>query len=51
MQTLRKNENISIIYLADGNGVVDPDNESLAPATGIAEGSTAKPDYGYKLTN
>ena len=46
-----ENENISIIYLADGNGVVDPDNESLAPATGIAEGSTAKPDYGYKLTN
>ena len=25
--------------------------KSLAPATGIAEGSTAKPDYGYKLTN
>ena len=46
-----ENEKISIIYLADGNGIVDPDNESLAPATGIAEGSTAKPDYGYKLTN
>ena len=46
-----EDEDIVITYIAEANGNVDPENENLAPVTGIAEGSTASPDYGYKLKN
>ena len=35
--------NITITYKANGDGTVTPGSESLAPATGAAAGSTAKP--------
>ena len=46
----KEKQKITINYVAEGNGKVTPKEESLAPATGVAEGSTATPDYGYKLT-
>ena len=30
---------------------VEPRSEDLAPATGVAKGSLATPNYGYKLEN
>ena len=47
----REKEDITITYIADGNGKVDPEEETLAPVTGVALGSTAEPETGYKLEN
>ncbi|MCI8743938.1 MAG: DUF11 domain-containing protein, partial [Lachnospiraceae bacterium] len=46
-----ENGNVTIFYKATEGGTVAPDNESLKPATGVAQGSTAQPKDGYKFVN
>ena len=43
--------NISILYQAETGGKVSPTEESLAPATGTANGSDAAADTGYRFVN
>ncbi|RFT77663.1 hypothetical protein DX903_13030, partial [Adlercreutzia equolifaciens] len=47
----KQNADITITYVADGEGTVEPGSEGLAPATGVAKGYLATPNYGYKLEN
>ncbi|NLA79122.1 MAG: hypothetical protein GX845_06250, partial [Erysipelothrix sp.] len=42
---------ITINYVANLGGSVDPEEESLAPATGKAQGSYATPNAGYEFVN
>lgn len=44
-----ENDDITIKYEAKEHGSVSRDEETLAPATGEAKGSVAKPDKGYHL--
>lgn len=46
-----ENEAIDIQYVARIGGSVNPGNETLAPATGVAVGSTAMADTGYHFVN
>lgn len=46
-----ENEAIDIQYVARIGGSVNPGNETLAPATGVAVGSTAMADAGYHFVN
>lgn len=46
-----ENDKVTIKYEADTGGSVSPESESLAPATGVAQGSTATPDPGYVFVN
>ena len=47
--SFEENEDITIRYEAEENGTVTKDSETLAPATGTAEGSEAEPEEGYHL--
>ena len=42
-----ENDKVTIRYEAEAHGKVSADSETLAPATGIAQGSVATPDPGY----
>ncbi|MDD4289139.1 MAG: InlB B-repeat-containing protein, partial [Atribacterota bacterium] len=42
---------ITINYVANTGGSVNPASETLAPATGVASGSTATADTGYVFVN
>ena len=44
-------EDITINYWANEGGAVSNASETLAPATGVAEGSEAAPDAGYVFVN
>ncbi len=46
-----ENEDVTIYYEATAGGSVDPEDETLAPATGVAEGSSATADAGYHFVN
>lgn len=46
-----EDKNITINYIARDGGSVDLDSESLAPATGVATGSTATASDGYYFVN
>ena len=46
-----ENDNIAINYVASNGGSVSRDSESLAPATGVAQGSVATPAEGYHFVN
>ena len=45
-----QNDNVTINYVAETGGTVNLASESLAPATGIAQGSTATAKAGYTFT-
>nr|WP_255702408.1 Rib/alpha-like domain-containing protein [Peptoniphilus sp. KCTC 25270] len=47
----KENENVTITYTAGEGGTVSPASETLAPATGIAQGSTATASSGYTFVN
>ncbi|OQB24441.1 MAG: hypothetical protein BWY11_01061 [Firmicutes bacterium ADurb.Bin182] len=49
--TFREKPDVTITYTAGAGGSVDPSSESLAPATGIAQGSKATADVGYSFVN
>ena len=40
---------VTVYYKAVGGGTVSPESESLRPDTGVAKGSTAKANTGYKF--
>ena len=46
-----ENAAVTINYLAVGGGKVSPASETLAPATGTAQGSKATPAAGYHFVN
>jgi len=46
-----EDDNITITYVAGTGGSVDPTSESVAPATGDAQGSTATANKGYAFVN
>gem|GEM_PF-5349720 len=46
-----ENNNVVITYTTDGNGTVSRANESVAPATGTALGSTAVAKPGYTFSH
>ena len=46
-----EDEDITINYKATTGGTVDSASETLAPATGTAEGSVATADAGYHFVN
>lgn len=45
--TFVENDKVTIRYEAKAHGSVSRDSETVAPATGTAKGSVAKPDAGY----
>ena len=45
--TFMENDKVTIRYEAKAHGSVSRDSETVAPATGTAKGSVAKPDAGY----
>ena len=47
----KEDENVIINYVAKTGGSVDNASETLAPATGTAEGSTASAEAGYHFVN
>ncbi|TVR43026.1 MAG: gliding motility-associated C-terminal domain-containing protein, partial [Bacteroidia bacterium] len=47
----QEDPDVTINYLATTGGSVDPEDESLPPATGEAQGSTATPHPGYHFVN
>lgn len=49
--TVNENSNVTINYVAATGGSVSKTSESLAPATGTAEGSTATASTGYTFVN
>ena len=48
---LEENEDVTLTYVAGIGGSVNPESETVAPATGIAEGSEATPLPGYHFVN
>ena len=46
-----ESDDVTLTYVAEEGGSVDPANETLAPATGTATGSTAEPKPGYSFVN
>ena len=46
-----EDDDVTITYEVTSGGSVSPGSETLAPATGAAQGSTATPDPGYSFVN